>query len=122
MDVSVKGAAPYTAFQFERNGFFSVDPDTTSGKVRFPTQLSTQFSSQFLSQFSTQFPTQLHCRIIFKFEDGSEEHIFLGTDQAIYWNITAAVIDPKLCSPPCLSTFIRDSGCFFRWSSIEQSR
>lgn len=33
VDTSVSGAPHYTCFQFERNGFFSVDPDSTSGKV-----------------------------------------------------------------------------------------
>lgn len=33
VDQSVAGASTYTCFQFERNGFFSVDPDTTAEKV-----------------------------------------------------------------------------------------
>lgn len=32
-DVSLKGAKVYDKFQFERIGFFSVDPDTTDTKV-----------------------------------------------------------------------------------------
>ena len=34
VDASVKDAKVYDKFQFERNGFFSVDPDTTPQKVR----------------------------------------------------------------------------------------
>ena len=33
VDVTAKGASPYTKFQFERLGFFSVDPDTTNDQV-----------------------------------------------------------------------------------------
>ena len=33
VDVSVSDAATYDRFQFERNGFFSVDPDSTPEKV-----------------------------------------------------------------------------------------
>lgn len=33
-DKYVKGSKPLTQYQFERVGFFSVDPDTTSDKVR----------------------------------------------------------------------------------------
>lgn len=33
VDQSVLGAPVYNCFQFERNGFFSVDPDTTTSKV-----------------------------------------------------------------------------------------
>lgn len=33
MDVSVTGAKVFDKFQFERNGYFSVDPDTTADKV-----------------------------------------------------------------------------------------
>lgn len=33
VDKSVIGAQVYTCFQFERNGFFSVDPDTNGKKV-----------------------------------------------------------------------------------------
>lgn len=33
VDSSVLGASVNTCFQFERNGFFSVDPDTTAEKV-----------------------------------------------------------------------------------------
>lgn len=32
-DVSLKNAHVYSKFQFERNGFFSVDPDSTHEKV-----------------------------------------------------------------------------------------
>ena len=32
-DRSVEGAKVYDKFQFERNGFFSVDPDSTPKKV-----------------------------------------------------------------------------------------
>jgi len=32
-DVSLKNAHVYSKFQFERNEFFSVDPDTTHDKV-----------------------------------------------------------------------------------------
>jgi len=35
VDVSVKDAKVYDKFQFERNGFFSVDPDTTPQKLVF---------------------------------------------------------------------------------------
>ncbi|XP_033123440.1 glutamine--tRNA ligase-like [Anneissia japonica] len=35
VDLSVKGAKVYDKFQFERNGFFSVDPDTTAKKLVF---------------------------------------------------------------------------------------
>nr|XP_045612229.1 probable glutamine--tRNA ligase [Procambarus clarkii] len=34
-DVSVRGAKVYTKFQFERTGFFSVDPDSTSDFIIF---------------------------------------------------------------------------------------
>ena len=33
IDVSVKGAKTYDKFQFERNGFFTVDQDSTPEKV-----------------------------------------------------------------------------------------
>ena len=33
VDGSVKGAKVFDKFQFERNGFFSVDPDSTPDKV-----------------------------------------------------------------------------------------
>ncbi len=33
VDVSVKGAKTYDRFQFQRNGFFSVDQDSTPDKV-----------------------------------------------------------------------------------------
>jgi hypothetical protein len=33
VDVSVTGAKVFDKFQFERNGYFSVDPDTADGKV-----------------------------------------------------------------------------------------
>lgn len=33
IDVTAKSAAVYTKFQFERTGFFSVDPDSSNGKV-----------------------------------------------------------------------------------------
>ena len=33
VDQSVAGAKVYDKFQFERNGFFSVDPDSTPEKV-----------------------------------------------------------------------------------------
>jgi len=32
-DMSLKNAHVYSNFQFERNGFFSVDPDSTHEKV-----------------------------------------------------------------------------------------
>ena len=32
-DKSLRVAKVFDKFQFERNGFFSVDPDTTEGKV-----------------------------------------------------------------------------------------
>ena len=35
VDAGVQGAAAGTSFQFERLGFFVVDPDTTSGKMVF---------------------------------------------------------------------------------------
>eukprot|EP00112_Aurelia_sp_Birch-Aquarium-sp1_P006551 Seg1720.10 transcript_id=Seg1720.10/GoldUCD/mRNA.D3Y31 product="Glutamine-tRNA ligase" protein_id=Seg1720.10/GoldUCD/D3Y31 len=35
IDVTAKSAAVYTKFQFERTGFFSVDPDSTNGKLVF---------------------------------------------------------------------------------------
>ncbi|XP_071960107.1 glutamine--tRNA ligase-like [Antedon mediterranea] len=35
VDLSVKGAKVYDKFQFERNGFYSVDPDTTDKKLVF---------------------------------------------------------------------------------------
>lgn len=34
IDAGLDAAKPFTQFQFERNGFFSVDPDTRPGKVR----------------------------------------------------------------------------------------
>ena len=34
VEQTVKGAAVYDKFQFERIGFFSVDPDTNKQKVR----------------------------------------------------------------------------------------
>lgn len=34
VDVSVKGAKVLDKFQFERVGYFSVDPDSTEDKVR----------------------------------------------------------------------------------------
>lgn len=34
VEQTVKGAAVYDKFQFERIGFFSVDPDTNEQKVR----------------------------------------------------------------------------------------
>lgn len=34
VDASVKNAKVYDKFQFERIGFFGVDPDSTPGKVR----------------------------------------------------------------------------------------
>ena len=34
VDQSVRSAQVYDKFQFERNGFFSVDPDSTADKVR----------------------------------------------------------------------------------------
>ena len=40
VDVSVRGAEVYSRFQFERNGFFSVDPDSKPGKVRSPLETS----------------------------------------------------------------------------------
>lgn len=33
IDTSVAGAKVYDRFQFERNGYFSVDPDSTKDKV-----------------------------------------------------------------------------------------
>jgi len=33
VDVSVQNAAVYDKFQFERNGYFSVDPDSQPGQV-----------------------------------------------------------------------------------------
>ena len=39
IDVSVKDAKTYEKFQFERNGFFSADPDSTPGKVRIKTMI-----------------------------------------------------------------------------------
>ena len=33
IDITAKNAAVYTKFQFERTGFFSVDPDSSGGKV-----------------------------------------------------------------------------------------
>ena len=33
VDQSVKGAKVFDKFQFERNGFFSVDPDSTADQV-----------------------------------------------------------------------------------------
>ena len=35
VDRSVAGAKVYDKFQFERNGFFSVDPDSSAEKVIF---------------------------------------------------------------------------------------
>lgn len=35
-DVSIKGAKVYDKFQFERIGFFSVDPDANDANVSFP--------------------------------------------------------------------------------------
>ncbi len=34
MDTSVKGAKVFDKFQFERVGYFSVDPDSTADKVQ----------------------------------------------------------------------------------------
>lgn len=34
MDTSVKGAKTFDKFQFERVGYFSVDPDSTADKVQ----------------------------------------------------------------------------------------
>lgn len=34
-DQSLAGASVYDNFQFERIGFFSIDPDTTTDKVYF---------------------------------------------------------------------------------------
>lgn len=34
MDTSVKGAKTFDKFQFERVGYFSVDPDSTEDKVQ----------------------------------------------------------------------------------------
>jgi hypothetical protein len=34
VDVSVKGAKVYDKFQFERNGYFSVDPDSKPNQVK----------------------------------------------------------------------------------------
>lgn len=34
VDVSVIGAKVFDKYQFERNGYFSVDPDTRDDKVR----------------------------------------------------------------------------------------
>ena len=34
VDTSVCSAVVYEKFQFERNGYFSVDPDTKPGQVR----------------------------------------------------------------------------------------
>jgi glutaminyl-tRNA synthetase len=35
VEPSLKNAAPYTRYQFERLGYFAVDPDTTDGKLVF---------------------------------------------------------------------------------------
>lgn len=43
IDVSVTAANTYDKFQFERNGFFSVDPDST------PERVSTMFTTHSLS-------------------------------------------------------------------------
>lgn len=34
IDRSMVGAEKFSCFQFERNGYFSVDPDSSSSKVR----------------------------------------------------------------------------------------
>jgi len=38
VDVSVRNAVVYDKFQFERNGYFSVDPDSKPGQVCIPCQ------------------------------------------------------------------------------------
>ena len=44
IDVSAKGAKVYDKFQFERIGYFSVDPDTTKlGKVSYHICYHTRF-------------------------------------------------------------------------------
>jgi len=35
VDTSIKGCRPFDKFQFERNGYFSVDPDSTPDKIVF---------------------------------------------------------------------------------------
>ena len=45
LDRSVEGALPLERFQFERIGFFSVDFDTTVGKIVFNRTLALRESS-----------------------------------------------------------------------------
>ena len=35
LEPSLKDAAPYSGYQFERLGYFSVDPDSAPGKLVF---------------------------------------------------------------------------------------
>ena len=45
MDRSVEGAQPMDKFQFERIGFFSVDFDSTAGKIVFNRTLALKESA-----------------------------------------------------------------------------
>jgi glutaminyl-tRNA synthetase len=44
-DVSLKNACVYSKFQFERTGFFSMDPDSTSEKVSLQHHILVKFES-----------------------------------------------------------------------------
>ena len=53
-DRFVKGAKVYDKFQFERNGFFSVDPDSTENKVSKCYFGVTMFHHILLFSYSTR--------------------------------------------------------------------
>ena len=47
VDVTVKGASTFTKFQFERLGFFSVDPDSVNNTVSFLVECFNAYTRSF---------------------------------------------------------------------------
>lgn len=67
MDTSVKGAKVLDKFQFERVGYFSLDPDSTEEKVKKKKVRLSLFHERFSVLFQFKGQLSLNCNFIHVF-------------------------------------------------------